>query len=78
MLRLSNKFVVLVHTGWMCNRLLHLSANPNEGKTLLHAGPPMCWQEMTGPMKGACVGACLFEGWAKDEAQALAMLDQGK
>ncbi|EIQ7133957.1 DUF1116 domain-containing protein [Escherichia coli] len=50
----------------------------NEGKTLLHAGPPMRWQEMTGPMKGACVGACLFEGWAKDEAQALAMLDQGE
>lgn len=48
------------------------------GKTLLHAGPPMRWQEMTGPMKGACVGACLFEGWAKDEAQALAMLEQGK
>ncbi|SQD06212.1 putative cytoplasmic protein [Escherichia coli] len=21
----------------------------NEGKTLLHAGPPMRWQEMTGP-----------------------------
>ena len=45
----------------------------NQGKTLLHAGPPMRWQEMTGPMKGACVGACLFEGWAKDEAQALAL-----
>lgn len=26
----------------------------------------------------ACVGACLFEGWAKDEAQALAILEQGK
>ncbi|CAM3170361.1 DUF1116 domain-containing protein [Escherichia coli] len=50
----------------------------NQGKTLLHAGPPMRWQEMTGPMKGACVGACLFEGWAKDEAQALAMLDLGE
>ncbi len=50
----------------------------NEGKTLLHAGPPMRWQEMTGPMKGACVGACLFEGWAKDEAQALAILEQGE
>lgn len=50
----------------------------NKGKTLLHAGPPMRWQEMTGPMKGACVGACLFEGWAKDEAQALAMLEQGE
>ena len=29
-------------------------------------------------MKGACVGACLFEGWAKDEAQALAILEQGE
>ena len=38
----------------------------------------MRWQEMTGPMKGACVGACLFEGWAKDEAQALAILEQGE
>ncbi|CAD6166558.1 TPA: DUF1116 domain-containing protein [Escherichia coli] len=50
----------------------------NEGKTLLHAGPPMRWQEMTGPMKGACVGACLFEGWAKDEAQALAISGLGE
>ena len=50
----------------------------NKGKTLLHAGPPMRWQEMTGPMKGACVGACLFEGWVKDEAQAQAMLEQGE
>lgn len=50
----------------------------NEGKTLLHAGPPMRWQEMTGPMKGACIGACLFEGWADDEISALALLEQGK
>lgn len=49
----------------------------NQGKTLLHAGPPMRWQEMTGPMKGACVGACLFEGWAKDEAQEQANPDMG-
>lgn len=50
----------------------------NQGKTLLHAGPPMRWQEMTGPMKGACIGACLFEGWAKDEMSALALLEQGE
>ncbi|MCX1034789.1 DUF1116 domain-containing protein [Escherichia coli] len=48
----------------------------NQGKTLLHAGSPMRWQEMTGPMKGACVGACLFEGWAKDEAQGITMGDE--
>ena len=50
----------------------------NQNKTLLHAGPPMRWQEMTGPMKGACIGACLFEGWAQDEKTAHAMLEGGE
>jgi hypothetical protein len=50
----------------------------NQNKTLLHAGPPMRWQEMTGPMKGACIGACLFEGWAQDEKTAHAMLESGE
>ena len=48
-----------------------------EGKTLLHAGPPIAYQDMTGPMQGSCVGAALFEGWAKDEAEARAMLERG-
>ncbi len=45
-----------------------------EGKTLLHAGPPIAWKDMTGPMQGAVLGACLFEGWARsaEEAEALA------
>ena len=50
----------------------------NQNKTLLHAGPPMRWQAMTGPMKGACIGACLFEGWAQDEKTAHAMLESGE
>src|SRR5579859_4451202 len=43
-------------------------------KRLLHAGPPIAWQRMCGPMRGAIVGAILFEGWAADAegAQALA------
>ncbi|TNV20692.1 DUF1116 domain-containing protein [Buttiauxella sp. B2] len=49
----------------------------NQGMTLLHSGPPIRWEQMTGPMKGACIGACLFEGWAKDETQAVQLLDGG-
>ncbi|MDF7666934.1 DUF1116 domain-containing protein [Orbaceae bacterium ESL0727] len=45
-----------------------------QGHKLLHAGPPMTWGDMTGPMKGACIGACLFEGWAKTEPEAVALL----
>lgn len=45
-----------------------------QGKVLLHAGPPIAWADMTGPMQGSCVGAALFEGWADDEAAARALL----
>jgi hypothetical protein len=39
-------------------------------RLLLHAGPPIDWDEMTGPMRGAVVGAALYEGWAEDPADA--------
>lgn len=48
------------------------------GQKLLHAGPPIVWDDMTGPMQGACIGACLFEGWAKNEDDAVALLKNGK
>lgn len=46
--------------------------------TLLHAGPPISYEDMTGPMKGSCIGAVLFEGWAENEEEAKALLEQGK
>jgi len=33
---------------------------------ILHAGPPIGWEEMCGPMRGAVTGIAVFEGWAKD------------
>lgn len=50
----------------------------NQKRILLHAGPPMLWENMTSPMQGSCVGAVLFEEWAKDEAEARALLENGK
>lgn len=43
-------------------------------KTILHAGPPITWEKMNGPMKGAVAGALVFEGLAKniEEANELA------
>jgi hypothetical protein len=43
-------------------------------RSVFHAGPPVAWDRMCGPMKGAIAGACIFEGWAKtlEEAEALA------
>ena len=41
---------------------------------LLHAGPPIAWARMCGPMRGAVIGAILYEGWAEtpDAAERLA------
>jgi hypothetical protein len=39
-------------------------------RLLLHAGPPIEWQRMCGPMRGAVCGAIVFEGWAGDLAAA--------
>ena len=49
-----------------------------EEKIILHAGPPIKWENMTGPMQGSCIGAMLFEGWAEDEADAQKQLESGE
>lgn len=40
-------------------------------KTILHAGPPITWKKMSGPLQAAVLGALVFEGLAKnlDEAE---------
>lgn len=35
-------------------------------KTILHAGPPVTWKNMCGPMRGAVIGGLIYEGLAKD------------
>ena len=35
-------------------------------RMILHAGPPIGWDRMCGPMRGAVMGIAVFEGWAKD------------
>src|SRR5512136_1764948 len=45
---------------------------------LLHAGPPITWNRMSGPMKGAVIGALIFEGKAKDDVEAQALVQAGK
>ena len=45
---------------------------------ILHAGPPITWDRMAGPVKGAMIGACIFEGKAKNAAEAEKLLASGK
>ncbi|MFD4752934.1 DUF1116 domain-containing protein [Streptomyces sp. NPDC058426] len=39
-------------------------------RLLLHAGPPLPYEEMCGPMRAAVTGAVILEGWARDTESA--------
>ena len=44
---------------------------------ILHAGPPITWDRMSGPLQGAIIGALIFEGKAQDAATAEALATSG-
>ena len=46
-------------------------------RTILHAGPPIDWERMCGPVRGAIVGAILFEGWASTPEAAASLAESG-
>ncbi|MBK8049916.1 MAG: DUF1116 domain-containing protein [Anaerolineales bacterium] len=46
-------------------------------RRLLHAGPPITWEQASGPLRGALMGACIYEGWATDAAAAEKLLASG-
>lgn len=46
--------------------------------TILHSGPPIKWEKMSGPMQGAIIGALIYEGRAKNEEEARALASSGE
>jgi Protein of unknown function (DUF1116) len=48
-----------------------------EGRMLLHAGPPIEWDRVSGPQRAAMAGACVFESWAGDLDTASELLASG-
>jgi len=47
-------------------------------RLILHSGPPIGWERMAGPVRGAVIGAVLFEGWADDPDGALKLIERGE
>ena len=47
-------------------------------RTILHAGPPIAWAEMCGPMRGGILGAIVHEGWAADIGAAETLAARGE
>ncbi len=48
-----------------------------EERVVLHAGPPIEWERMCGPMQGAVTGAAVLEGWAEDLGAAETLAASG-
>jgi hypothetical protein len=46
-------------------------------RMILHAGPPISWERMCGPLRGAVMGIAVFEGWASDLDDAAAKAAAG-
>jgi len=46
-------------------------------RLVLHAGPPIAWDRMCGPLRGAVCGALVYEGWAPDLAAAERLAESG-
>ncbi len=46
--------------------------------TIFHAGPPITWERMCGPLRGAVIGALLYEELAQNEQEAIALIERGE
>jgi len=45
--------------------------------TILHAGPPITWERMSGPVRGAVIGGLIYEGMAKNPEDAEILASSG-
>jgi hypothetical protein len=46
--------------------------------TIGHAGPPIAWEDMCGPLKGAVLGAIRYEGLCETDEEATALVESGR
>lgn len=46
--------------------------------TILHAGPPISWENMSGPLRGAVIGGLIYEGLASNEEEAIKLAESGE
>ena len=71
--RLQDSEVFVVGMG------IALDVVPGMKKNLImHAGPPIEWERMCGPMQGAVVGALIYEGLAENEEDARKLAASGE
>lgn len=63
---------------WTDVRYVHELFADFDKYTLLHAGPPITWERMSGPMKGAVAAALMYEGVAASPEEAFGLAASGR
>ena len=71
--RMQDSEVFLIGAGIAIDTLPNMTE-----KMILHAGPPITWDRMCGPLKGAIIGAIKYEGWAKTDEDAEKLASNGE
>jgi len=77
----NQKALVLILEGSPVLTGLDLALNVVPGmhdNMILHAGPPVTWERMCGPMRGAVIGALIYEGKAETPTEAEILAASGK
>src|SRR5207244_4244045 len=46
-------------------------------RTVLHSGPPITWERISEPVRGAILGAIRYEGWAANDDAARELVERG-
>jgi len=70
--------IVSARARWTAVRAAQTEIPGLERGVLLHAGPPLDWASASGPMRGALIGALLYEEWAETAEQAEHLLASGQ
>src|SRR5699024_9617504 len=65
-------------TVWTDIQFAHEVFKDFDKYTLLHAGPPVEWENMSGPMKGAVAAALMYEELAETPEEAVELAGSGK
>ncbi|HLS53534.1 MAG TPA: hypothetical protein VK031_06150, partial [Tissierellaceae bacterium] len=68
--RMINSHPILVDIDQAINVIPGMKEN-----MILHSGPPIQWERMSGPMRGAIIGALIYEGKAETEEEAVSLVE---
>ncbi|WNZ57525.1 DUF1116 domain-containing protein [Microbulbifer sp. MKSA007] len=71
--RMKQAVPILIGIGKASNNIPGMRKN-----LVLHAGPPITWQRASGPLKGAIIAGLIYEGLAKNKAEAERVMEEGR